>query len=83
MQRRQIPVLTALKLVEESHRVKSGDWVLMHAAAGGVQVQMIQILKGLRAKLNAAAGSPEKVLSKVLEQTMSLTTAAWRARIGS
>ncbi|CAM1509554.1 Fc.00g032930.m01.CDS01 [Cosmosporella sp. VM-42] len=56
-----LPGLTALTIVEESHKVKSGEWVLLHAAAGGVGVLLTQILKGLGAKLIATAGGPEKV----------------------
>ena len=53
--------LTALTLVEESYRVKEGDWILLHAAAGSVGVLMTQILKSLGAKVIATAGGPDKV----------------------
>jgi NADPH2:quinone reductase len=56
-----LPGLTALTIVEESYKVKSGEWVLLHAAAGGVAVLLIQILKDLGAKVIATAGGPEKV----------------------
>jgi NADPH2:quinone reductase len=56
-----LPGLTALTLVEESYKVQPGDWVLLHAAAGGVGVLLTQILKNLGATIIATAGGPEKV----------------------
>jgi NADPH2:quinone reductase len=56
-----LPGLTALTLVNESYKVSAGEWVLLHAAAGGVGVLLTQILKGLGAKVIATAGGPEKV----------------------
>lgn len=56
-----LPGLTALTLVEESYRVQRGDWVLLHAAAGGVGVLLLQILKNLGARVIATAGGPDKV----------------------
>jgi NADPH2:quinone reductase len=43
--------LTALTLIRESHPVKKGDWVLVHAAAGGVGILLIQMLKATGAKV--------------------------------
>lgn len=56
-----LPGLTALTIVQESYRVTSGEWVLVHAAAGGVGVLLTQILHDLGAKIIATAGGPEKV----------------------
>ncbi|KAK6386813.1 NADPH:quinone reductase [Exophiala oligosperma] len=56
-----LPGLTALTIVEESYKVQAGEWVLVHAAAGGVGVLLTQILKRLGAKIIATAGGPEKV----------------------
>lgn len=53
--------LTALTLVEESYKVNPGDWVMVHAAAGGVGILLTQILKEIGAKIIATAGGPEKV----------------------
>jgi NADPH2:quinone reductase len=53
--------LTALALTEEAYRVKPGDWVLLHAAAGSTGILMTQILKTLGAKVIGTAGGPEKV----------------------
>ncbi|CED83126.1 quinone oxidoreductase [Phaffia rhodozyma] len=35
--------LTALTMLQESYAVKSGDWILVHAAAGGVGLNLCQI----------------------------------------
>lgn len=52
--------LTALALVDESYKVKTGDWILVHAAAGTVGILMVQILKHLGARVIATVGSMEK-----------------------
>lgn len=41
--------LTVLCLVKESYEVKQGDWILVHAAAGGTGLLLGQILKKLGA----------------------------------
>jgi NADPH2:quinone reductase len=43
--------LTALTLIRESYPVKKGDWVLVHAAAGGTGLLLIQMLKDIGAKV--------------------------------
>ena len=52
--------MTALSLVQESYPVQRGDWVLVHAAAGGVGLLMCQILKSMGAHCIGTAGGPEK-----------------------
>ncbi len=47
-------------LVRRTYPVKSGDWVLLHAAAGGVGLLASQWLKALGARLIGTAGSEEK-----------------------
>ncbi|MEA3043604.1 MAG: NADPH:quinone reductase [Sphingomonadales bacterium] len=51
---------TAEMLVERCARVRPGDWVLVHAAAGGVGSILVPWLKAVGAKVIAHAGSPEK-----------------------
>lgn len=51
--------LTALTLIREAHLVKSGDWVLVHAAAGGVGLLLIQLLKAVGAKIIATCSTPK------------------------
>ncbi len=52
--------MTALSLVKEAHPVQKGDWVMLHAAAGGVGLLMCQLLRAIGAKTIATAGGPEK-----------------------
>ena len=53
--------LTVLTLAMETYTVKKGDWVLVHAAAGGAGSLMTQVLKSIGAKVIGTAGGPEKV----------------------
>ncbi len=52
--------LTAQYLVYDCHKVKSGDNVLVHAAAGGVGLFLIQMLKQVGARVIGTVSSPEK-----------------------
>lgn len=51
---------TAEYLIRRTHAVQSGDWVLFHAAAGGVGHIACQWLKALGANVIGTAGTPEK-----------------------
>ncbi|KAK3990800.1 hypothetical protein QBC44DRAFT_349700 [Cladorrhinum sp. PSN332] len=53
--------LTVLSFSKETYEVKKGDWVLLHAAAGGAGFLMTQLLKHLGAHVIGTAGGPEKV----------------------
>ncbi|KAL1953877.1 hypothetical protein VTO42DRAFT_2063 [Malbranchea cinnamomea] len=53
--------LTVLSLVKEAYPVQKGDWILLHAAAGGAGYLMTQLLKRAGAKVIGTAGGPEKV----------------------
>ena len=57
-----IPVvfMTAWHAMNQSARVQAGEWVLVHAGAGGVGMAAIQIAHHLGAKVIASAGSPAK-----------------------
>lgn len=60
-----IQVLTALILTHEVYPVQKGDWVLVHAAAGGVGLWLCQVLKALGANTIGTASTAEKIkLSK-------------------
>ncbi|MBB6189743.1 quinone oxidoreductase [Rhodanobacter sp. MP7CTX1] len=52
--------LTAQYLVTDSYRVRSGDVAVVHAAAGGVGLLLVQMLKGLGAKVLGVASSATK-----------------------
>ena len=51
---------TAEFLIERCARVQAGDWVLVHAAAGGVGSILVPWLKAVGARVIAHAGSAEK-----------------------
>lgn len=52
--------ITAITLVRETHPVKKGDWVLVHAAAGGVGLLLVQILRAIGAHVIATASTDAK-----------------------
>ncbi|KAI9836642.1 MAG: hypothetical protein M1819_001276 [Sarea resinae] len=53
--------MTALTLVREAHPTRAGEWVLVHAAAGGVGLWLVQILKAIGAHVIATASTPAKL----------------------
>jgi NADPH:quinone reductase len=52
--------LTAWFLLRRCHRVRRGEWILLHAAAGGVGLIALQWAAVLGAKVIAVVGSDEK-----------------------
>ncbi len=57
-----IPVafLTAWYALFELARVRPGEWVLIHGAAGGVGLAALQVANALGARVAATAGAPDK-----------------------
>ncbi|MDF2569532.1 MAG: Quinone oxidoreductase [Sporomusa sp.] len=55
--------MTAQYLLNKTHKVKAGEIVLIHAAAGGVGQILCQWAKGLGAFVIGTASSPEKCAS--------------------
>jgi NADPH2:quinone reductase len=53
--------LTAITLIKEAYLVKKGDWVLVHAAAGGVGLWLCQLLKAAGARVIGTASTSEKI----------------------
>ena len=53
--------LTALTLSHRICQVKKGDWVLVHAAAGGVGLWLCQLLRAIGANTIGTASTPEKI----------------------
>ena len=53
--------LTALTLIREAYHVQKGDWILVHAAAGGVGLWLCQLLAAVGARTIATASTPEKL----------------------
>ncbi len=65
-----------------THRtqIKPGEWLLVHAAAGGVGVSATQIGKALGARVIATAGSDDKLefcLSQGAEYALNYRDASW------
>lgn len=52
--------MTAHYLLHEYYRVKPGDYVLVHAAAGGVGLLLVQWLKHLQAKVIGTVSTEDK-----------------------
>jgi NADPH2:quinone reductase len=52
--------LTAQYLLRQTYKVKAGDIILVHAAAGGVGLVLCQWAKALGATVIGTVGSPEK-----------------------
>ncbi len=52
--------LTAQYLLRQTYRVKEGDWILVHAAAGGVGQILCQWGRALGAKVIGTVGSADK-----------------------
>ena len=52
--------ITVLCLVQESYEVKKGDWILVHAAAGGTGLLLGQVLKTLGAHAIGTVSTAEK-----------------------
>lgn len=57
-----IPVafLTACYALEHLARIRAGEWVLIHGAAGGVGLAAVQVAKRHGARIIATAGTDEK-----------------------
>jgi NADPH2:quinone reductase len=51
---------TAYHALLQRGRLKEGEWVLVHGAAGGIGIAAIQMAKAFGAKVIATAGSEEK-----------------------
>lgn len=53
--------LTAWTFVRESANVQPGQWTLVHAAAGGVGLLLVQMLRSVGAKVIGTASTDEKL----------------------
>jgi len=53
--------LTAITLIREAYFVQKDDWILVHAAAGGVGLLLMQLLKAVGAKTIGTASTTEKL----------------------
>lgn len=53
--------LTALTLAREAYPVQKNDWILVHAAAGGMGLQLVQIIKAIGGNVIGTASTREKI----------------------
>ena len=53
--------LTALTLIREAHTVQKGDWVVVHTAAGVVELWLCQLLDAVGARTIGTASTEEKM----------------------
>jgi NADPH:quinone reductase len=56
--------LTALTLIRESYHVQKGDWILVHAAAGGVGLWLLQLLRAVGAHVIGTCSTSKMELAK-------------------
>jgi len=77
--------LTAQALLRQVHRVRRNEFVLIHAAAGGVGLIAVQWAKHLGAKVIAIVGSPAKaeLVKKNGADHALLTQNDWVAQVKS
>ena len=64
--------------------IKAGEWLLVHAAAGGVGLSAMQIGKASGARVIATAGSKEKLdfcLAQGAEHALNYSDDAWVERV--
>lgn len=75
--------LTAHYLTKDSYRIKEGDFVLVHAAAGGVGQLLVQITKLLGGKVIGLTSSKEKaeVSKTVGADFVFLYNEPWREKV--
>jgi NADPH:quinone reductase len=76
--------LTALTMIRESYAVQAGDWILVHAAAGGVGVLLCQLLRAIGARVIGTASTPSKIhLAKEngAEFMINYASEDWVARV--
>jgi NADPH:quinone reductase len=55
-----IQALTAITFVEEAYKAEPGDYVLVHAAAGGLGLMLCQVLKARGAHVIGSVSTDEK-----------------------
>lgn len=75
--------LTAHFLTSDSHQIKAGETVLVHAAAGGVGQLLIQVCKNAGAKVIGLASSESKkqIALTLGAETVFLYSEDWKAKV--
>jgi NADPH2:quinone reductase len=75
--------LTAQYLVRDSHALRAGETALVHAAAGGVGLLLVQIVRLLGARAIGLVSSEEKRVAALAAgaSEVILTGGDWKARV--
>lgn len=75
---------TSWLALQDRVTIRPGEWLLVHAAAGGVGVSAMQIGRALGARVIATAGSQEKLdfcLSQGAEHALNYQEAGWEKQV--
>lgn len=75
--------IIALSMIRESYPVQKGDWILVHAAAGGVGLLLTQMLKAIGARVvtTCSPGKKEMVEKYKPEAIIDYTSGDWVAEV--
>ncbi|MDQ3023287.1 MAG: NADPH:quinone oxidoreductase family protein [bacterium] len=79
-----LQVLTAWGVLFASARARKGDWVVVHAAAGGVGTALTQLASAAGCNVFATAGSEDKVqhtLAHGAAHAVNYSTDKWHVRL--
>jgi NADPH:quinone reductase len=79
-----LQVLTAWGVLFPSGRLKSGEWVVVHAAAGGVGTALTQLARDAGANVIATAGSEDKTahaLAHGAAHAINYSAEKWPAKV--
>ena len=78
-----LQALTAWTLIRDAHKVEKGDWILVHAAAGGVGQWLVQMLKHIGAKVIATCSTTKVDLVKSIgaDEVIDYTTEDFVKRV--
>lgn len=75
---------TSYLALKDRTTIKPGEWLLVHAAAGGVGLSALQIGKALGARVIATAGSQDKLdfcLSQGAQQAFNYRDESWADKV--
>ena len=76
--------LTAQYLCRDSYPARAGDWAVVHAAAGGVGLLLVQMLRHLGARVVAIASTePKRQAVRDLGADVVLPAEGWAAAVKS
>jgi NADPH:quinone reductase len=78
-----LQALTAWTLIHDAHKVEAGDWILVHAAAGGVGQWLVQMVKHVGANVIATCSTSKVDVVKGIgaDVVIDYTTEDFVARV--